>query len=98
MSNIGNIIAKNSKSIILCLFVVCVLLIYIANKNKNHITVNYNSEKIEGNTIVDNSIQNNENTTQDEEIINKKDNEITNETDNDTEEERPETGNLDFNK
>lgn len=102
MSDIVNIITKNSKTIILYLFVVCVLLIYIANKNHSKKS-NYNSydsnEISVENAVTDNSIQDDDNTTQDDKIFSKTDDEISNETNNDSEEEeRPETGNLDFNK
>jgi preprotein translocase subunit SecG len=99
MSNAGNIITKNSKTIILYLFVVCILLIYIAHKKQNRATLNYqNFNNNSENTTEDKSMQDNNNTTEDAETFNKTDNEINNETDNDTEEERPKTGNLDFNQ
>lgn len=100
MSDIGNIITKNSKAIILYLFVVCVLLIYIANKNysiKNNDNSYDSNEITVDNAVTDNSIQNDDNIIQEEEVTDKSDDEINNET-NDSEEERPETGNLDFNK
>lgn len=94
MSDIVNIITKNSKAIILYLFIVCVLLIYIANKNHskmNYGNSNNSNQNSEEKTVTDNSMQDDDNTTQDDEISN-----VTN---NDSEEEeRPETGNLDFNK